>query len=552
VWIDFEGIDGSGKTSLSVRLAHRLRDLGFRVHHLREHGEFRSRLVQNIRTLTRDAESILLSPETELLLYAAREAQLISEEIRPALARGDIVLTDRGLHSHGLVAQDVRGLARAAASSVLEFAAGGLWPDLVLVVDVDPDMARLRKRLGKIRERRLGTTGRKGLQGLRFSRLMREALLRRAAAEPRRWRVLGNTWRSLAEAEQQALYTIAPFLGLRSIRPAPPEAPPRMPLGTSLEEWTSGLFEIARQLVGRDAGLAILLVAGLADPRAAVIRAESLPGEAPAVAWSVAGMSTPEAWHLRRRAASLAPYQVARSLVGLVDPDAWRWRENLAHLVPDQILHTLSGLEDPRAHDLRYRLWDAAPEEGLRSLGGLGDARSWSFRFRALRRGRSPALAESLSGLDFEVAWELRQRLCDEFPMSVLRSVRRLVDRRAWTLRDRMVERAPRQVLESITGLGGPEARRFRKDLERDYPEEALASLAGIDTVEAWDQRERLLESSPAGILSSLQGFGRRPDAVSLAERALARGAGSLRTLRKGALFHLVKSRQAAAEVMLS
>jgi dTMP kinase len=552
VWIDFEGIDGSGKTSVSVRLARRLRALGFRVHHVREHGEFRSRLVQNIRALTRDAESILLSPETELLLNAAREAQLIAEEIRPALARGEIVVTDRGLHAHRIVAQDVRGLPRAATSSVARFASGGLWPDAVLVVDTDPDVARLRKRLGKIRERRLGTTGRKGLQGLRLSRRMREALLREAAANPRDWYVLGNTWRSIDEAEQEALWMVAPLLGIDAVAPAPPESPPRVPSGNSLEEWTSALFDVARQLVSRDAGLATLLVAGLADPRAEAIRAEALPVQAPAVAWSVGGMGTSEAWHIRRRAAAEAPYQVARSLTGLEDADAWRWRENLADLVPDQVLHTLSGLEDPRAHGLRYRLWDVAPDEGLRSLGGLSDARSWSFRFRALRRGRCPALAESLSGLDFEVAWELRGRMADEFPLSVLRSVRRLADPRAWEVRERMAERAPRQVLESITGLDGPEARRFRKDLEGEYPEETLASLAGIDTAGAWELRKRLLDASPAGILSSLQGFGRRSDAVSLAERALACGAGSLRTLRKGAVFNLIKSRQAAAEVMLT
>jgi dTMP kinase len=552
VWIDFEGIDGSGKTSVSVRLARRLRTLGFKVYHVREYGDFRSRLIQGIRSLTRDAESILLSPETEFLLSAARESQLISEEIRPALARGEIVLTDRGLHAHRLVAQDVRGLSRSETTPVTQFASGGLWPDRVIVVDVDPDVARLRKRLAKIRERRLGMTGRKGLQGLWFARRMRDALLRQAAADPQRWHVIGNTWRSVEEAEQQALWAIAPRLGIGPVAPARPESPPRFPRGGSLGEWTSGLFELARRLVSRDAGLATLLVAGLADPRAEAIRAEALPLEAQAVAWSVSGMNTAESWQIRRRAASEAPYQVARSLSGLEDADAWRWRENLADLVPDQVLHTLSGLEDPRAHGLRYRLWDAAPEEGLRSLGGLSDARSWSFRFRALRRGRSSALAESLSGLDFEIAWELRNRMTDEFPLSVLRSVRRLSDPRAWRIRDRMMERAPRQVLETIAGMDGPESRRLRKALERHFPEETLASLAGIDTADSWDLRERLLEAAPAGILSSLQGFGRRPDAVSLAERALASGRVGLRTLRKGAVFHLVKSRQAAAEVMLS
>jgi len=552
VWIDFEGIDGSGKTTVSVRLARRLRALGFDVHHVREHGAFRSRLIQGIRTLTRDAESILLAPEAELLLNAAREAQLLSEEIRPALARGAIVITDRGLHSHGAIAEHVRGLSGPAARSVTEFAAGGRWPDLVMVFDVDPDVARLRKRASKIRERRLGTSGRKGLQGPRLLRLTREALLRRAAEDPARWRVIGNTWRTVDEAEQETLSLIAPALGIGPVASSGPEPIPEYPCGGALEEWTDGFFEFARRAAERDPGLAALLVAGLSDRRAEEIRATALEAQPEIVVWSIGGMSTPEAWRIRRAAAESSPYHVARSLTGLQDADSWRWRENLADLVPDQVLHTLGGLEDPRAHALRYRLWEASPDEGLRSIGGLGDARSWSFRFRSLRRGRTAPLAESLSGLSMEVAWELRSRMADEFPLSVLRSVRRVAGPKAWSLRRRMMPSAPRQVLETITGMDGTEARRLRRELERDYPEETAASLMGIDTAAAWEAREHLLAAAPAGVIASLQGYGSRTGAVTLAERALRSGGKSLRVLRKAAVFHLVKARQAAAEVILS
>lgn len=550
MWIDFEGIDGSGKTTVSVRLARRLRSLGFDVHHARENGQFRSRLLQGIRALTRDAESILLAPETELLLNAAREAQLLAEEIRPALARGAVVITDRGLPSHAAIARDVRGLADA--DRIASFAAGGAWPDLILCVDADPDIARLRKRAGKIRDRRLGSTGRKGLQGPRLARLTREALLRRAASDPSRWRVIDNTWRTADEAEQEALRLVSPLLNLGPIAALEPAPLPPLPRGRCLKEWTAGYLDFAHGLTERDPALAALLVAGLEDPRAEAIREAAWSSQPQIVAWSISGMGTAEAWRIRRRAAEESPYHVARSLTGLEDADAWRWRENLADVVPDQILHTLSGLEDPRAHDLRFRLWDSSPEEGLRSLGGLADARSWSFRFRALRRGRTAALAESLSGLDLEVAWDLRQRMAEEFPLSVLRSVKRVSDPRAWAIRRRMSDHAPRQVLETITGMDGPEARRLRRDLERDYPEETAASLAGLDTPAAWEARERLVEVAPAGILAGLQGFGSRREAVALAERALECGATSLRVLRKGVVFHLVKPRRAAAEVMMS
>jgi dTMP kinase len=551
VWIDFEGIDGSGKSTVSVRVARRLRSLGFDVYHAREHGSFRSRLIQGIRTLTRDAESILLAPEAELLLYAAREAQLLSEEIRPALDRGAIVITDRGLHSHGAIAEHVRGLSGPSARSVTDFAAGGRWPDLVVLFDVDPDVGRLRKRASKIRDRRLGTSGRKGLQGPRLARLTRDALLRRAAEDPLRWRVVGNTWRSVDEAEQEVLSLLAPVVGIGPFPSAGPEPVPDFPRGGTLEEWTSGFFDFARKTAERDPALAGMLVAGLSDPRAEEIRAAAIEAHPEIVVWSIGGMSTPEAWRIRRSAGS-SPYHVARSLTGLQDVDSWRWRENLADLAPDQVLHTLGGLEDPRAHALRYRLWEACPDEGLRSIVGLGDARSWSFRFRSLRRGRSGPLAESLSGLSMDVAWELRSRMMDEFPLSVLRSLRRVPGPRAWAWRRRMMSGAPRQVLETITGMDGAEARRIRRELERDYPEETAASLIGLDSASAWEARENLLAGAPAGVISSLQGYGSRREAVSLAERALEHGGNSLRVLRKAAVFHLVKARQAAAEVILA
>src|SRR5207245_2549637 len=163
MWIACEGIDGSGKTTISVRVAERLRAHGLKVLHVREKGLFRSRIAGRIRELTKDAELSSITPEAELLLNAARETQVITEEIRPALARGEIVITDRGLYSHLVLARSVRGLPRLEANEIAEFAAGGLWPNVAIYFDVDPDVARYRKRLRKIREERLGTASRKGL-----------------------------------------------------------------------------------------------------------------------------------------------------------------------------------------------------------------------------------------------------------------------------------------------------------------------------------------------------------------------------------------------------
>ena len=77
MWINFEGIDGSGKTSLAARVAARLRATG------REVVEGRSAIAGRIREVTREAELFRLAPETELLLNIAREAQNVAEIVRP-------------------------------------------------------------------------------------------------------------------------------------------------------------------------------------------------------------------------------------------------------------------------------------------------------------------------------------------------------------------------------------------------------------------------------------------------------------------------------------
>src|SRR5690606_19591540 len=75
VFIDFEGIDGSGKTTLSNRLAERLRALGYPVVHAREKGELKSALARNVRELTRDARHLEMGARTEFFLNLARDAQ---------------------------------------------------------------------------------------------------------------------------------------------------------------------------------------------------------------------------------------------------------------------------------------------------------------------------------------------------------------------------------------------------------------------------------------------------------------------------------------------
>lgn len=549
MWIACEGLDGSGKTTVSVRVAQRLRERGLKVFHVREKGGFRSRLASRIRDLTRNAELTSFSPEAELLLNAARETQVITEEIRPALARGEIVITDRGLYSHMIVARSVRALPRLEVNEISEFAAGGLWPNLAIYFDVDPDVARYRKRLRKIREKRLGSSSRKGLLGSMLTRLSRAAFFSLATGDPCRWRILDNSWRTADEAEAQVLSLIAPILGLPA--PAKPSSPSplRVEVAGSMDSWMDHFFAFAEEVFRRDPAQAALWVSGIDDPRAEAIRAAAIETDPDVVTWTISGRDTPEAWSIRKRTVDHAPYHVARSLVGLDDETSWRWRERLAGSVPDQVLHSLGGLGRPDAHAMRERLWEASPDDGLRSLSGLEDPMAWSFRCRSILRGGTAALAESLGRLGTRTAWELRQRLIEDFPLSVLRSVKGLDDDRAWAIRDSLEDKAPRPVVDTVQGLQGERARRLRKDLEADLPEEVASSLAGIDDPAAWEDRRRLLKKAPIGVLESLRGLESDRRTADLVEQALAQSDGRPRIVRKAVSLHLAAASRVAGSV---
>lgn len=520
MWIDFEGIDGSGKTSVSNRVAEELRRRGVRVVHAREGGRFGSAIAGRVRDFVRSEHALALAPEAELLLNLAREAQLTAEVILPALRQGAWVITDRTIYSHLGLAEYVRGLPRRAAEAAASFAVGGLRPDRVFLIDVDPDVARWRRRVRKIRERRLGDSGRKGLVGEALAWRTRRAF--REYASCRAWTVIDNTWRTLEETVRE---TLAALDG------APPPAEAPRGFEADPDDVAGSYFRFVAGLADRS--LAAMLVAGLDDPRADEIRRGAPADEA---AHAVTAMDTPGAWALREVLRHDAPYYVARSLTGLGGRErAWRLRRELSGAEPDQVLHSLRDDAGGEAHRLRQELWDGHREEALGSLRRLDDAPSWRLRERARRETPSAGLAESLAGLDSPPAWELRSELAG-FPLAVLRSVEGIDHPRAWAIREDLAKVAPKVALATMAGMDGARARGLRALLCVLSPEETAASLAGLDTPEAWDGREGLKDAAPVGVLKSLRGAG-RPRGEALAAEILRRHPARLRVAREALQF---------------
>ncbi len=143
MFITFEGIDGSGKTTQVERLAATLRGRGQDVLVTREPGG--TQIGEQVRGLLMDKANTSLNARAELLLFCASRAQLVADVLRPHLEAGGVVICDRYIDSSLAYQGYGHGLGAENLWPVLNFATGGLLPDLTLYLDVSPDEG-LRRR----------------------------------------------------------------------------------------------------------------------------------------------------------------------------------------------------------------------------------------------------------------------------------------------------------------------------------------------------------------------------------------------------------------------
>jgi dTMP kinase len=208
LFITFEGNEGSGKTTQILLLAEKLRELGHKVRTIREPGG--TPIGEEVRhTLKHSKQNEAMTAEAELLLMNASRAQLVREVIRPALAAGEIVVSDRFYDSTTAYQGYGRQLDLKMVKAVIDFAVGGTKPDLTLLFVVPPETseARLRSRqvtLPFVRDRI------EEADHSFFDRVAKgyEAI---AAAEPKRVRVV-NAARSIEAIRTDVWKIIQPAL----------------------------------------------------------------------------------------------------------------------------------------------------------------------------------------------------------------------------------------------------------------------------------------------------------------------------------------------------
>jgi dTMP kinase len=203
-FITFEGIEGSGKTTQIVQLAEHLKAARRAVTVTREPGG--TNIGAAIRAILLDPGFSEMDYHTEVLLYAADRAQHVAEVIRPALARGDIVISDRYIDSSIAYQHYGRGLPLDLIIDVNEHAVQGLKPSLTILIDV-PTAVGL-KRATEIETDRIER------ESVDFHDRVAAGFVALAADEPERWRVIDGT-RSIDEVHSDvvaAISAIAPAM----------------------------------------------------------------------------------------------------------------------------------------------------------------------------------------------------------------------------------------------------------------------------------------------------------------------------------------------------
>ncbi len=539
MFVSFEGIDGSGKTTLSNLVAERLRCAGRDVLHARDKGVLASAVARRVRELTRDTSLLEMCPRAELFLNLAREVQQLEQIVRPAVGSGKLVITDRSLHTAAALAVGGRALPREEVEAALRVCANCIRPDLVVLVDVAPELARLRKRVGKILDGRdRETESRKGLAGAGLQVRIREYLRAKADADPAHWIVAANEGRPLTDLAAEVAGEIL-RRSLGNVSAATTTTAPRRNVAMS-----SKLLDASPATIAVRFRAAVRRLA-TSEPHLAAYLLVGIPGNAEHA--------------LRVELASHAPRLVARSLRGLRDRDADALRRMLAPNVPEDVAHGLGTDPSPGAMALRIDLFAAAPAAVLAFLAGNDGPEAWTLRRRGVDRGLLEAVLEGLAALDTPAAWTLREEgmrrelwravgsslalvagpradairasLAERDPLAAIRATAGLDCEAVQALRERFFAHAQKRVLRALTGVDAPYAWSLRQRAIANT-KEALDSVDGMNHPRAWALREAGVTSWPATAVSSLRQLTPSPQGRAIVARALCAAPDSIPVLR--------------------
>lgn len=191
LFIVFEGVEGSGKSTQSKALKRRLDEAGHLVKWLREPGG--TKTGEYVRDWLINGPKI--THLTELFLFSAARNSLVETVIKPALESGEIVVCDRYIYSTLAYQGYARGLDMKTIQTVNDIATGGLQPDIVVLLDLPPEKGFERKRGGDPNDRF-------EQEQQAFHEKVRLGYLDLAKQDPKRWLVVDASMPRKAVSER--------------------------------------------------------------------------------------------------------------------------------------------------------------------------------------------------------------------------------------------------------------------------------------------------------------------------------------------------------------
>ncbi len=208
MFITIEGPDGSGKSTQAQRLAEFLRQQGYPVLLTREPGG--TSIGEQVRAVLSNLDNTAMHPRTEILLFQASRAQHVEELIKPHLEKGELVVCDRYADStlayqgYGHQADQVR------LRQVVDYATGGLKPDLTLLLDLDVEVG-LKRRAGG------GGWNRMDAYELAVHKRAQKGYYQLMEEEPQRW-VLIDANQPPDQVQEQVREAVMERIGKRESR----------------------------------------------------------------------------------------------------------------------------------------------------------------------------------------------------------------------------------------------------------------------------------------------------------------------------------------------
>ncbi len=208
VFITFEGVEGCGKSTQVRLLVDALAKVGREVHVTREPGG--TPIGETIRAILLDPANEMLCKEAEILLYGAARAQHVSEVIRPKLAQGVVVISDRYADATTAYQGAARGFSPQQLSAVHQLATDNLQPHLTIVLDV-PVADGLARVLQRSIDAGTRSYDRLEAESLEFHERVRAAYLEIAKTDANRVKVIDGR-QSVDQVHAEILGLVKPLL----------------------------------------------------------------------------------------------------------------------------------------------------------------------------------------------------------------------------------------------------------------------------------------------------------------------------------------------------